>query len=181
MAPDEEPEGRGGGVLAGLLAPLRLPERAMEALESLAGAARELTPMRSELTRVRKQTEPLADLMPAIERLVKQTKPLTGVARTLEQVREQTEPLGELLPTLNEVKDELTGRLDGLQEIIVSLEGNESHLNVSVGKLCEELAAMHKTLDGLQDDVARITDRLPDPEEKRGPLEAARDVLTGGN
>ncbi len=56
MAPDEEPEGRGGGVLAGLLAPLRLPERAMEALESLAGAARELTPMRSVLTRVREQT-----------------------------------------------------------------------------------------------------------------------------
>lgn len=180
MTSDEQQGGSGGGVLAGLLAPLRLPERVIEALESLVDAARELGPMRSELTRVREQTEPLGELMPAIQRLVKQTRPLADMAGTLEQVRQQTEPLGELLPTLNSLRDELTERLDGVQEIIVSLEGNESHLNLSVRKLAEELAAMHKTLGGLQGDVERITDRLPDPEEKRGPLEAARDVLTGG-
>ena len=42
-----------------MLAPLRLPERVIDALDSLAEAAREVGPMRSELTRVREQTEPL--------------------------------------------------------------------------------------------------------------------------
>jgi len=132
-------------VLTSLLAPLRLPERVIEALESLAEAARELGPIRTELTRV----------------------------------REQTEPVAELLPALNNLEEELTRRLDGLQEVIVALEGDESHLNLTVRKLVDELAGLHKTVGGLQGDVERITDRLPDPEEKRGPLEAARDVLSG--
>ncbi len=59
MAADETAREGGGGVLAGLLAPLRLPERVIDALDSLAEAAREVGPMRSELTRVREQTEPL--------------------------------------------------------------------------------------------------------------------------
>ena len=38
---------------------------------------------------------------------------------------------------------------------------------------------MHKTVSGLQDDIPRITDRLPD--STRGPLEKARDALTGSD
>ena len=60
MALFETEGARCGDVLAGLLAPLRLPERVGEALESLAEAARELGAMRAELVRVREQTEPLA-------------------------------------------------------------------------------------------------------------------------
>lgn len=176
MAPDEEPGGRGNSVLAGLLAPLRLPERVIETLESLAKAARELGPMRAELTRVREHIEPLAGLMPAVERLLQQIEPM---ARTVEEIGRRAEPLGELLPALNGVKEELVGRLDSLQEVIVSLEGNESHLNLSVRELAEELVSLHKTVNGLQDDVERITNRLPDPEQRRGPLGAARDALTG--
>jgi len=122
VSSDEASGGRSGSVLAGLLAPLRLPERVLEALD-------ELRLMRSELTRVREQTEPLAELMPAIKRLVK-----------------QTEPLSELIPALDSLK--------------------------------KELVAMHKTLDGLQDDVQSVTERLPDAS--KGPLQKAHDVLTGG-
>ena len=132
-------------MLTSLLAPLRLPERVIETLESLAGAARELGPIRIELTRVREQTEPVAELLPALKRL----------------------------------EQELTRRLDGLHDVVMSLEGDESHLNVTVRKLVEELEGLHGTVGGLQGDVERITDRLPDPDEKRGPLEAARDVLSG--
>ena len=71
-----------------MLAPLRLPERVIDALDSLAEAAREVGPMRSELTRVREQTEPLAELMPALERLIKQTEPVPEVLRAVEQIRE---------------------------------------------------------------------------------------------
>ena len=161
MASEEAPGARGG---AGVLAPLRLPERVIETLESMAEAARELGPMRAELTRVREQTEPLIELLPAVEQLVK-----------------QTEPLAELLPTLTSLKEELTTRLDSLHELIASLEGDESHVNATARRLVDELVAMHKTVGGLQGDVERITDRLPDPEEKRGPLGAARNVLTGSN
>ena len=42
-----------------------------------------------------------------------------------------------------------------------------------------ELDGMHKTVAGLQHDVQRITDRLPDSD--RGPLDKAKDVLTGGS
>ena len=47
-------------MLAGLLAPLRLPERVIDALETMAEAGREVGPMRSELTRAREQTEPVS-------------------------------------------------------------------------------------------------------------------------
>ena len=178
MALDDTAREGGGGVLAGLLAPLRLPERAIEALDSLVEAAREVSPMRAELTRVRKQTEPLADLMPAVERLIKQTEPVPEVLRTVEQIRLLAEPLSELLPALDGVKKELGHQLERLQELIVALEGDESHLNVTAGKLVDELVAMHKTVDELQEDVQSVTERLPDPN--KGPLEKARDVLTGG-
>ncbi len=148
-------------MLAGLLAPLRLPERVIDALDSLVDAVQELSPVRLELTRVRKQTESLPELMPAIERLIK-----------------QTEPLSELLPALDSMTKELREELQQLRELIVALEGNESHLNVTAGKLVDELLAMHKTLDGLQDDVQSVTERLPDPS--KGPLQKAHDVLTGG-
>ncbi len=36
---------------------------------------------------------------------------------------------------------------------------------------------MHKTVAGLQEDVKSVTDRMPDAS--RGPLEKAKDVLTG--
>ena len=116
--------------------------------------------MRSELTRVREQTEPLSELMPTLERLLK-----------------QTEPLSDLLPALQRLEERLGTRLDSLHGVVVALEGDDSHLNAAVGELHREVAAMHKTLYGLQDDVQRITDRLPDPN--RGPLEKARDVLGG--
>jgi len=161
VAADETARDGSGGLLAGLLAPLRLPERVIDALDSLAEAARELGPMRSELTRVREQTEPLVEMMPALQRLVK-----------------QTEPLAELLPALDSLKRELVEQLEQLQVLIVALEGNDSHLNVTAGKLVDELVAMHKTLDGLQDDVQSVTDRLPDAS--KGPLQKAQDVLTGG-
>lgn len=148
--------------MSGLLAPLRLPERTLEALDALVKAVGNLGPMRSELTRVRKQTEPLGELIPALERLHKQTK-----------------PLGELIPALERLEESLGTRLDSLNEIVVALEGDDSHLVAAVGGLDRKVAAMHKTLTGLQNDVQSVTDRLPDPN--RGPMERARDALTGSS
>ena len=144
MSPKETPDEGSAGILAGLLAPLRLPERTLEALDALVEAVGNLGPMRSELTRVRKQTEPLAELLPALARL----------------------------------EETLATKLDSVHEVVEALEAEDSHLNTTVADLARGVAAMHKTLSGLQDDVQSVTDRLPDAS--RGPLEKARDVLTGG-
>ena len=162
MSQKKTPDDGGAGILSGLLAPLRLPERTLEALDALVKAVGNLGPMRSELTRVRKQTEPLGELIPALERLHK-----------------QTEPLGELIPALERLEESLGTRLDSLNEIVVALEGDDSHLVAAVGGLDRKVSAMHKTLSGLQNDVQSVTDRLPDPN--RGPLEKARDALTGSS
>jgi len=144
MSQEETPDDGGGGILAGLLAPLRLPERTLDALDTLVEAVENLGPMRSELTRV----------------------------------REQTAPLGELLPALEHLEERLGTRLDSIHEVVAALENEDSHLNATVADLAREIGAMHKTLSGLQDDVQSVTNRLPDAS--RGPLEKARDVLSGG-
>jgi uncharacterized coiled-coil protein SlyX len=196
MSSKETPDDGGAGILSGLLAPLRLPERALEALEGLVEAAGNLGPMRSELTRVRKQTEPLGELMPALERIRKQTDPLAKLLPALERIRKQTDPLGELLPALERLRkqteplaellpaldrleERLGTRLDSVHEVVVALESKDSFLNSTVADLNRELAAMHKTLNGLKDDVRSVTERMPDAS--RGPLEKARDVLSGGS
>ena len=179
MSSKETPDDGGAGILSGLLAPLRLPERALEALEGLVEAAGNLGPMRSELTRVRKQTEPLGELMPALERIRKQTDPLAKLLPALERLRKQTEPLAELLPALDRLEERLGTRLDSVHEVVVALESKDSFLNSTVADLNRELAAMHKTLNGLKDDVRSVTERMPDAS--RGPLEKARDVLSGGS
>ena len=166
MAPKETSDDEGTGILSGLLAPLRLPERALAALEALAETAQNLGPMRSELTRVREQTKPLNKLMPAMERLVEQTEPLSELMPAMERLVEQTEPLGELmpalerllkqtepladlLPALQRLEENLGTRLDSLHEVVVALEGDESHLNAGVRELQREAADINETLSGL--------------------------------
>ncbi len=132
-------------VLTGLFAPLRLPARVLEAVEMTADALADVRVIRSEVVRIRKQSE----------------------------------SLDELLSALNALKRELGGRLDSLHEIVNGLEDVETHLDTTVAGLVAQLGALHQTVRTLQDDVQRFTDRLPDPDAP-GPLERARDALTGG-
>ncbi len=165
-------------MLSGLLAPLRLPERALEALDALVEAVRELGPIHSELTRVREQTEPLADLMPTIERVREQTAPVAELLPVVERISEQAEPLAELLPALDRLEQNLGARLDAVHEVVVALESDESFLNKAVKELGGEVAAMHKTVSELEQEVQQVTERLPDRDA--GPLAKAREALTGG-
>ena len=176
VSADESSDGRGGGVLAGLLSPLRLPERAMAALDSLAEAVRELAPMRAELTRVREQTEPLADLMPAVERILAQTRPVTDLLPVVERISEQAEPLAELLPALERLETAIGTQLESLVEVLGALESEESYLNKTVMELGRQLTELDKTIAALQGDVQSVTDHLP----QRGPLAKARNALSGG-
>lgn len=191
-------------MLSGLLAPLRLPERVLEALD-------ELRPMRLELTRVREQTEPLGELLPALQSLEDDLGARIGgvhdelrpMRAELTRVQEQTEPVLELLPALQRLQDVLGTRLDAVHEVVVALESKESHLNRAIEEmgtkvatltdalapvddrlvtvertvhgLAGEVRGIHEILVGLKEDIQRITGLRGD----RGVMERARDALTG--
>ena len=176
MTSSETSDGRGPSVLNGLLAPLRLPERVIDVLESLAEAAREVRPMRAELTRVREQTEPLAGLMPAAEQILGHTERVLAVA---ERISRQAEPLAQLLPSLERLQEGLGGRIDGLSEVVGSLESKEADLNKRVVEIVGELRVMHETVTVLRGDVEKLTERVLDPN--RGLLNKARDALTSNS
>ena len=160
MSPGDDTRDAGNGLLGAVLAPLRLPERALKALESFAGAAQHIGPIHREIVRVREQV----DLVP-------------GMLATVERISRQAEPLDEMLPALEQLEQTMSARLEALHAVIVALESDESHLNMAVEGLCKQVDEMHDTIRGLRDDVQRVTDRMPDPD--RGPLEKAKEVLTG--
>ncbi len=174
MAQRESSNDAGGGLLAGLIAPLRLPERALEALEALAGAAGALTDIRSELITMREQNEPLAELVPLTKEIKERIEPMPP---TVERISGQAEPLEELLPALVRLEQAVVGRLEAAQETMKALERDEARLNDQVTELRSGIGTLQETVSGLKGDVERITERLPDPTH--GPLDKVRDALSG--
>ena len=163
---DERANGN-GSLIGGLLAPLRLPERALGALETLSAAAQHLGPIRDEIVRVR-------ELIESTRERVEQVPEMLGTVR---RISEQAEPLEEMLPAIDRLEKNMSARLDSMNDVLGALESDESHLNRAVENLCGRMETMHETMLALKDDVERVTDRMPDPD--RGPLEKAKDVLTG--
>ena len=172
MASEKTINDAGAGILSGLLAPLRMPERALEAIADAAGAIREV---RSELTAMREQTEPLGELVPLTKDLKALVEPMPP---TVERISAQAEPLEEMLPALERLEQAVVGRLEAAQETMKAIERDEARLNEQVERLCREIGELKGTISGLKDDVERITERLPDPSH--GPLDKVRDVLSGG-
>ncbi|MPZ66720.1 MAG: hypothetical protein GEU83_14820 [Pseudonocardiaceae bacterium] len=164
-APDQ------GGVLTSLLAPLRFPARVLDALGELVESVRDVPAIRSELA----------------------------------VVRERTEPLGDMIATLERINEGLATRLDAVLQVITALESERSHLNRTVGGLHTKVDALHEDLApiddrlvtlerttrelagdvnsirndvvGIKDDIQRVTGL----RGERGPIERARDKLTGGD
>ena len=164
----------GGGLLSGLTAPLRLPGRALDALEAISGAAGALAAIRSELITMREQNEPLAELVPLTRELREQIAPMPP---TVERISGQAEPLEELLPALVRLERAVVERLEAAHETMDAIEQDEARLNDQVATLCREIGTLQETVSGLKGDVERITERLPDPTH--GPLDKVRDALTG--
>ena len=172
MASNSKTTASNGSLLAGLLAPLRLPERAMEALDSVAGAGDHLAAIRGEIVTVRERIESVGGM---IEQSVKQTQQVPQMLSLVRRISKQAEPLDEMLPALERLETSMTERLDGVRDLIAQLESDESHLNQTVERLDGRMAEVLDTLVGLKADVGRVTDRMPDPNE-RGPLEKVKDV-----
>ena len=175
--PSDEQQQESSSILNGLLTPWRLPERAIQALESLAEAARDIPPIRADIARVRELAEPpLSELMPAVERIDSRAKQLVEMAPVVERISEQAQPLNDLLPVLERLVGDLASKVDSLNQVVGELESEESHLNKTVGALASEFSEMHETVKALRGDVERVTDHLP---SNRGPIQTARYVPTG--
>ncbi len=173
MASERTTNDAGASLLSGLLAPLRVPERVLEALADAAGALREV---RSELSAMREQTEPLGELVPLTKELKALVEPMPP---TVERISAQADPLEELLPALVRLEEAVVGRLDGAHETMKAIEQDEARLNDQVATLCREIGNLKDTISELKGNVERITERLPDPSH--GPLDKVRDVLSSGN
>lgn len=172
VASEKTSGGAHANLLSGLLAPLRLPERALDAL---AGAAADLSAIRSELSEMRTQTEALAELPELTRELRSLIEPMPP---TVGRISAQAEPLEEMLPALDRLEQSVVKRLEATQETMKVIERDEARLNEQVETLCGEIGDLKRTINGLKDDVEKITERLPDPTH--GPLDKVRDVLTGG-
>ncbi len=170
MSPDEKPADGGGGLLGSLLAPLRLPERVLEALDALAESTRELRPIRSELTRVGKQTEPLADLIPVLEGLRQ------DLGTRLDSVREVVQALESDESHLNSAVTDLSVKVSALNDVLAPVDARLATIEAATERLGHEVGAIHETLNGVQGDIQRITGL----RGERGPMERARDALTSG-
>ncbi|MDQ3632134.1 MAG: hypothetical protein M3417_12860 [Actinomycetota bacterium] len=101
-----------GGVWGNLLAPLRLPERVLEALDELA----ELRSIRLELTRVREQTEPLGELLPALKGLNE------DLGTRLDALHEILAPVDERLTTIERTTGELASEMRALHETVRAVQ-----------------------------------------------------------
>jgi chromosome segregation ATPase len=167
-----------GGIVTTLLAPLRLPERVFDAL---------------------------GEVFDALGELVESVRDLPAIRAELTRIRESTEPLSELVTTLDRINEGLATRLDAVLDVIKALEGERSHLNLTVVGLYGKVDALHEVLapvddrlatlkhttTGLAGDVSAIREdvlgikddiqRVPGLRAERGTLERVRDKFTGGD
>lgn len=149
-----------------LLAPLRLPERVLEALDELA----ELRAIRSELTRVRKQTEPLAELPPALERIN------DDLGTRLDGVRDVVVALESKRSHLNRTVDGLGDKVSALHEVLAPVDERLATIERTTGELVTEVKAIHESLRGVDENIQRMSGL----RGERGLAERARDRVVGG-
>ena len=150
--------------MAGLLAPLRLPERVLEALD-------ELRPIRLELTRVRKQTEPLPGLLPALKRLEK------ALSNRLDAVQEVVTALESDQSHLNRSTQALAAKVEAVSDLLAPVDGRLATIERTIEGLAGEVGSIRESLVGVKDDIQRTTGL----RGERGMVERARDALTGSN
>jgi methyl-accepting chemotaxis protein len=177
---DEPAQNQGGGMLTSLLAPLRLPERVLEALEALVESTRKLGPINSELTSVRKQTEPLNDLLPALDRLdddlAGRLDAVLGVVTALESED------SHLARAVGGLDGSLGRRLDAVQDVVKALESEDSHLARAVGgldgSLGRRLDAVQDVVKALESEDSHLGRAVRGLDESLGPrLDAVHEVV----
>lgn len=162
MEKDETSGGR--SVLTGLLASLRLPERVFEALD-------ELRAIHSELTRVRKQTKPLDDLLPALQSVEE------VLGNRLESVYDVVVALEGEDSHLHRTTSKLSTQVAEISDLLAPVNGRLAILERTIHELARDVTSINETLSGVKDDIQRMSGL----RGERGIMERARDVITGGS
>ena len=139
-----------------LLAPVRLPLRALESVDLLADAARRL---------VRLEDAVLGHL----ESLDQQAR---GIGEDLAATREQVGSLHVHVTVL----DRTVTRIDG---VVAQLDDHVAALDSAMPRLEHQVATTRHTVDGLKAELKDLTEHLPEPDAP-GPIARARDAITGG-
>ncbi len=158
-------------VVSGLIAPLRLPERLLDSLDVVAESVRELGPIRSEIGRVGRQTEPLAEVLPALEDI------RAGLGTRLEDVREIVQALESDESHLNRAVSDLSVTVGALNDTLAPVDQRLAAIEDTTDRIAREIGAIHETLHGVQADIQRMSGL----RGERGPIERVRDILTGGD
>ena len=136
-------------MLDGLLYPLRLPERALDALGRL---VQDLGGLREELA------SGLGSLEQTTDSLAADLRPLrtdVGV------VRDSASRLPEGVAKLDQAVTGLGAKLDHLDQGVGALHDDMRELCAHVEGLGKQLAAMQKTVDGTKGSVEEVTEDLP--------------------
>lgn len=153
-------------MLDGLLYPLRLPERALDALGRL---VQDLGRLREELA------SGLGTLEQTTASLAADLRPLgtdVGV------VRDSASRLAEGVAKLEQTVTGLGAKLDPLDQRVGALHDDMRELCDHVEGLGKQLAAMQQTVDGIQGDVEEVTKDLPGASGS-GLVARVRDALGG--
>jgi len=135
-----------------LLSPLRLPERALEALgqivEDLAGLRKEMS----------------ANLRP--------------IRTDMAAVRESTSRLPEGIAELEQSITQLSGKLDHIDQGVGNVHADMSGLNDHVETLSKRLVAMQQTLEEMTGSVETVIKDLPGASGS-GVVSRVRDAIGG--
>lgn len=158
-----------------LLAP-RLPRTTLDALETLADAARRLPALRRAVTggleRMEQRLDALLDGIGALG------TDLRGMRRDVKAFGSDITALRERVSAIEPRTARIVKTTDGIPKSLQDLEDIERDIEQRTQTLDARLSRLEKALVDVVDLGRQATKRLPDPDAP-GPLARARDALTG--
>jgi chromosome segregation ATPase len=142
-------------VIDSLLAPVRLPQRALESLDVLAEAARRLVRLEDAVLR-------------HLESLDQQAG---NISDDLAATREQVGSLHAHVTVLDRAVTRIT-------DVVEHLDDRVAAVNSAMPRLEHEVTTTRQTVESLKAELKDLTDHLPDANSP-GPITRAREAITG--
>lgn len=139
-----------------LLAPVRLPRRALESLDLLADATRRLGRFEDAV----------------LGHLGSLDEQARSIGEDLAAAREQVESLHAHVALLDRT-------VTRIGEVVAQLDERVAALDGAMPRLEHQVATTRQTVDGLKEELNDLAEHLPDPDGP-GPIARAREAITGG-
>ncbi|MGI8660275.1 MAG: hypothetical protein ACR2LH_04460 [Thermoleophilaceae bacterium] len=120
---------------------------------------------------MRKQTEPLPGLLPALKRMEK------ALSTRLDDVQDVVAKLESDESHLNRTTQALGAKVETVADLLVPVGDRLATMERAIQELSGEVVTIRETLVGVKDEIQRTTGLRGD----RGVMERARDALTGSH